>query len=315
MASETWVCGIGGWSPSPIHPIGHGQLTFHKLADRNRYEIELGFSHRGDEKLLEVRDYRQGLSLSNRPGWLTPVAFAICYAEAAEELLGLAPSPAGRQSREAILQLQTVIGACGWLAGVAEWLSQPAAPWLQLREELLQVHEQLTGGRLHDSFIRLGGVAAAFPGEMIESAVDRIGPQRLPEIDLAPLAGSGRLEVGAAEFHGDASERVARYWQRASELLASVPSALTEIDPAAPVNVQLPKVVRVPVGQSWSSRPTATGTSGLWLHSNGGKSPIRVSLQPASRTQLSAILETAETLEQLQVLLATVPLCPGEIER
>lgn len=293
-------------------------------APTGRYRVELGFSHRGDEKLLEARDFRQGLSLVNRPGWLTPAALAVCYAEAAEELLGLKPAPAGRQLREAVLSLQAVAGGLGWLAGIADWQGVDPGPWLVGRERLLAVHEQLTGGRLHDAIVRLGGVAAAPKG--LAAAAAELANFKPPAPPVAALAGRAAVPASVAAAAGwqwltpnggDAADRVTGYDQWLRRELAELPARLAAIDPSAPVNVQLPKSVRVPVGQAWASRHSATGQNSLWLHSDGGKTPLRVSLVTASSRSLAAIEAASLGRDEAEVcdLLATVPICPGEAER
>src|SRR5215471_10106334 len=55
------------------HPSAHGMLRLRLTLDGDRItaaEPEIGFMHRGAEKLFEARDYRQIIVLANRHDWL-----------------------------------------------------------------------------------------------------------------------------------------------------------------------------------------------------------------------------------------------------
>jgi NADH-quinone oxidoreductase subunit D len=95
-------------------------------------------------------------------------------------------------------------------------------------------------------------------------------------------------------------------------------ATLTQINATAgPIDVTLPKVVRVPVGQSYQLCRATTGTVGVWLHSDGGKSPLRVALTSPSLLALGTWQETSrgKSLENALGDLFALPLCYGEIER
>ena len=58
----------------PHHPSSHGGLRLRLHVEGDRIvacEPEVGYLHRGVEKLFEVRDYRQILVLANRHDWLS----------------------------------------------------------------------------------------------------------------------------------------------------------------------------------------------------------------------------------------------------
>jgi NADH:ubiquinone oxidoreductase subunit D len=98
------------------------------------------------------------------------------------------------------------------------------------------------------------------------------------------------------------------------DLLSSLSTAL-EVNGA--FDVQLPKVVKVPRGQSFKQRPTAFGIYGVWLHSDGGKSPQRLSLTPPAISALSRLQSAAIglDLEEFKSLLIHSPISIGELER
>ena len=55
------------------HPSTHGMLRLRLVldGDRSSGRADVGFMHRGAEKLFEVRDYRQIIVLANRHDWLS----------------------------------------------------------------------------------------------------------------------------------------------------------------------------------------------------------------------------------------------------
>ena len=61
----------------PHHPSTHGALRLRLRLEAERIvacEPDVGYLHRGVEKLFEVRDYRQIVVLANRHDWLSAFA-------------------------------------------------------------------------------------------------------------------------------------------------------------------------------------------------------------------------------------------------
>lgn len=304
-------------STSGLHPLCHSTLDFTNL--------DISTQHRGDEKLLENRDYRQGLSLINRHNWLTPAAAEIAYAECAEELLGIAISPRAKALRELTLRLQIASGRLLHVIGVLDFLNQDFSQLLSIREHLNSLHESITGVRMHSSQVRIGGVADDFVE--YKKALTELNKSFIGEIDFSPLNDVGGLTTQAkndwaitgipSETHDAASrmhfelEKIRSSIKKAAEILNSL-EAMT-----GAVNIQLPKVVRVPVGNSYKISESATGRVGIWLHSDGEKTPLRVGLRAPSAKNLQAILNFKDfgTEGDFVAWLLTIPMCPGEIAR
>jgi len=92
----------------PMHPLAQGHLLLDTAVSDGRIShlrISPRLQHRGDEKLLENRDYRQGLSLINRNNWLMPAACELAYAQACESLMGLRVPDRARALRTLSLAL------------------------------------------------------------------------------------------------------------------------------------------------------------------------------------------------------------------
>ena len=279
---------------SAMHPLGQGHMTLHgHLQDGKLTTVEavFGASHRGDEKLLEQRDFRQGLSLINRHNWLTPVAAEIAYAQACEELMGLTPPPRALALRELVLELQN---ATGWLQLLAA--VEQSTTLLQARESLVELTERITGARLHVSFIRLGGVAS----DVSEDGVADI------------LTATANIDLSTASVqHADMARLVIDHLNQ----VRAVTETLKDIEGA--IAVTLPKVVRVPVGQAYAECIATTGRVGVWVHSDGAKSPLRVGLRAPSLMTIDEWSRDAigRSLDDALNELLRLPICYGEIER
>jgi NADH:ubiquinone oxidoreductase subunit D len=272
-----------------LHPLGQGSLNLHIELHEGLIN-ECGFDatsqHRGDEKLLENRDFRQGLSLINRNNWLSAASAEVAYAVACEDLMGLQPPPRAIALRKIAVQLSSLIGEVTFLAALAE--KSDIHRYLEFRSELMDLQERLTGARMHVSYIRLGGVSHDVSTELLNEIIKTFTCCELP---LSPSATSFRNACIAA--------------------IAEAESL------AGPISVQLPKVVRVPVGQSFAEQPSTTGTVGVWVFSDGNKYPHRVALSApslstlANWTQRCVGLSIDQALEELMQLR----ICLGEIAR
>ncbi|MEY2635417.1 MAG: hypothetical protein RIS75_1357 [Actinomycetota bacterium] len=298
-----------------LHPLSHGELQVSlSLSDERIASCDFhpGFMHRGDEKLLEVRTYRQGLSLINRHQWLSPAAPETAFAQACEELMGLVPPPRAVLLRELVCHIQIVTGILLRLAGVAQTLAQPWRPIIEVREQWLDVHEVITGVRMHSSAVRLGGVSHDCSTEDLESLSQLANASFAFNVDLSALSGLGVInEVDAAQRIHDDINQISQSCTELQRVMGDL--SMTH----GPIASSLPKVVRVPVGSSYKEVQGANGMTGVWLHSDGGTTPHRVHLNTPSFRNLELIEQNAlgKSHHDLWAMLLTMPLALGEIDR
>lgn len=144
-----------------LHPLTHGQFaveldTSDGIILGCRFEV--AGSHRADEKLLEVRDFKQGLALINRHGWLTAPFGETVYAQIIEQALGLTISPRAHALRSLVLALNRAAVDAFWRVIDDELVGTPTS--LVDRERILDVIERVTGARIHTTYVRIGGVSA-----------------------------------------------------------------------------------------------------------------------------------------------------------
>ena len=165
----------------------------------------VGFMHRSDEKVLEVRDYRQDLLLADRHDWVAPFAAEIAAALAIESAMGLVPPERATWARTLLLELTRV--AVG-LRFTGAAVPDPIAAGLD--RGFVDLQESLTGNRVHPMFTRIGGLAAPLPAAWLQQAeawlhevgvalpaiADRSAERWAPLAGVAALAADRALDLG-----------------------------------------------------------------------------------------------------------------------
>ncbi|MEI8055922.1 MAG: NADH-quinone oxidoreductase subunit D [Actinomycetes bacterium] len=178
--------GIGGGGRYPAspestldlgvhHPSAHGLLRLHLRVDGEHIvsaDPEIGFMHRGAEKLMEVRDYRQGLVLANRHDWLSAFAGELGLALTVEHMLGLAVPQRAIWLRTLLAEVTRVFSHLSFLGSfpVGTGTPSPASFAFQERDAVAQLLEEISGGRLHLMLTRIGGLRADAPEGWLERA-------------------------------------------------------------------------------------------------------------------------------------------------
>lgn len=165
-----------------LHPSGHGALRLRCRIDGDRVvaaDPEPGLLHRGTEKLLEARDYRQALMLANRHDWLGATVSEIALATAVEQLLGLEVPRRAVWLRTLLCEMARASAALLHLAGAVcmppHGVAVRDAPGIAAREAWLECLEAFSGGRVHPMAARIGGLAHDAPadwGQRIQAAID-----------------------------------------------------------------------------------------------------------------------------------------------
>jgi NADH-quinone oxidoreductase subunit D len=152
----------------PQHPIS-GQGRFIVITDGEivySIEMDIGYSHRGIEKILEYRNFVQGIVPIERMVMLDTSNITMAYVLAVEKLYDIDPPPRAQYIRTIIMELNRIIShlyALGLFAESAGW--NPAIfLWTTAdREPVLDILEMITGARWSYSFFIPGGVRADLP--------------------------------------------------------------------------------------------------------------------------------------------------------
>src|SRR5215813_8972196 len=120
-----WLPGAGPGGPEFLinlgsaHPSAHGMLRLRLTLDGDQIvaaEPEIGFMHRGAEKLFEARDYRQIIVLANRHDWLGAFASELGVVLAAERLAGIEVPPRAVWARTMLAELNRALSHLAFLS-------------------------------------------------------------------------------------------------------------------------------------------------------------------------------------------------------
>jgi NADH-quinone oxidoreductase subunit D len=160
----------------PSHPATHGVLRLRLELDGEiitRADPDVGYLHRGDEKIAENMTYDQFLPYTDRLDYLAPLANNVHYVLAVEKLLGITGDiPERCQYIRTICCELARISA--HLLGLGAFAMDTGAFTVFLhtfteREKIYYLIEALTGARFTTSHTRVGGLARDLPeGWLVE---------------------------------------------------------------------------------------------------------------------------------------------------
>jgi NADH-quinone oxidoreductase subunit D len=163
LATEEMVLNIG-----PQHPSTHGVLRVVITLDGERItaaEPVIGYMHRAFEKLAEARDYRQIIALVNRHDWLSAFGNEVGVALIVEKMMGLEVPPRATWIRMLMAEWNRILNHLMFLGsyGLELGAMTPMFYAFREREEIQALMEAATGGRLHFTYCRVGGLKDDLP--------------------------------------------------------------------------------------------------------------------------------------------------------
>ena len=185
FATTDMVLNIG-----PQHPATHGVLRLRITLDGERIvhtEPIIGYMHRGVEKLFEVRDYRQIIVLANRHDWLSAFSSELGVVLAVEDMLGMEVPERATWTRMLLAELNRLLNHLMFLGSYPLELGAitPIFYAFRERETIQEVMEELSGGRMHYMFNRVGGLKEDIPAGWLGRATAAVAAvrSRLPQIE------------------------------------------------------------------------------------------------------------------------------------
>lgn len=163
LATEEMVLNIG-----PQHPSTHGVLRVVLTLDGERIssaEPVIGYMHRAFEKLAEYRDYRQIIALVNRHDWLSAFGNELGVAMVVERMMGLEVPARAQWIRMLMAEWNRVLNHLMFLGsyGLELGAMTPMFYAFREREDIQELMESATGGRLHFTYCRVGGLKEDLP--------------------------------------------------------------------------------------------------------------------------------------------------------
>jgi NADH-quinone oxidoreductase subunit D len=185
LATADMVLNIG-----PQHPSTHGVLRLGLTLDGERVlraQPIVGYMHRGAEKLFEVRDYRQIIMLANRHDWLSAFANELGVVLAVERMLGMEVPIRAVWLRTLLAELNRVLNHLMFLGSYPLEIGAitPVFYAFRERETIQAVMEEVSGGRMHFMFNRVGGLKEELPAGWTGRARAAVAAVRgrMPDLD------------------------------------------------------------------------------------------------------------------------------------
>ena len=174
----------------PSHPATHGVLRLVLELDGEiitKATPDIGFLHRGDEKIAENMQYNQFVPYTDRLDYLAPLSNNVAYALAVEKLMDWDIPPRGKAIRTICCETSRISSHLLGLGAMALDLGAMTVFLYTFteREKLYNLFELLTGARFTTSYTRVGGQIRDLPESFIpqlKKFLDDFGPS-LDECD------------------------------------------------------------------------------------------------------------------------------------
>ncbi len=152
----------------PQHPSTHGVLRLVLSLDGETVvamEPDIGYLHRGVEKLAEHEDYVQVEVLTDRLDYVAAMSENLGYVGAVEQLMGLEVPPRAQAIRVILVELQRIASHLVWLGthGLDIGAMTVFFWCFREREMILDLFEGFCGARLTYNSMRIGGLQEDLP--------------------------------------------------------------------------------------------------------------------------------------------------------
>ena len=154
----------------PSHPATHGVLRLVLELDGEiitKADPDIGYLHRGDEKIAENMTYNQFIPYTDRLDYLAPLANNVAYALAVEKLLDIHDKLPERCQYIRVICCE-LARISAHLLGLGAFAMDVGAMTVFLhtfteREKIYNLIEALTGARFTTTYTRIGGLSRDLP--------------------------------------------------------------------------------------------------------------------------------------------------------
>ncbi|RXJ98186.1 NADH-quinone oxidoreductase subunit D [Arcobacter sp. CECT 8986] len=158
----------------PQHPSAHGQMRL--ILELKGEEVvkarpDIGYLHRGMEKMAENMIYNEFLPTTDRMDYIAATSNNYGFALAVEKLLDIEVPRRAEIIRTMLLELNRIVSHIFWLATHALDVGAMSVFLYTFRERefALDLIEDYCGARLTHSAVRIGGVPLDLPASWCEN--------------------------------------------------------------------------------------------------------------------------------------------------
>ncbi len=163
----------------PVHPSTHGVLKFVVEIDQDtmkKVEPEIGFVHRGVEKMAEMKYFNSFMPIADKLDYISALNWEVLYATTVENALGVTVPPRAIYIRTLMCEMQRMMSHLLFLAHVGEDLGNTTLfMWgFRERELLMDLTEEVSGGRLAPMYVSIGGLYYDLPDGFSEKLLSTL---------------------------------------------------------------------------------------------------------------------------------------------
>lgn len=191
----------------PQHPATHGVLRLLLRLDGETVMScvpELGYLHRGYEKMAENMTYMEYIPHTDRLDYTSTMCNNVAYVLAVEKLAGIEVPARAQYIRMMVAELSRIMGH---LVAIGTFAMDVGAVTVFMwtfteREKIQNIYDVLAGARFTTSYTRIGGVAADVTREIITQVKECIDGL-VPIIDeIEKLLNTNRIYIERLEGIG-----------------------------------------------------------------------------------------------------------------
>jgi NADH-quinone oxidoreductase subunit D len=212
---DRWVLNFG-----PQHPATHTTLRLVLELDGERVARctpHIGYLHSGFEKLGEVLDYNQYVTIVSRKDYLSPIANDICWHQAVERLFGIEITPRCKVLRTIMAEVARIQNhlLCVGAAGLDLNAFTGFIYAFNVREKIYDLCDFVSGQRFHPDWTRVGGLMQDLPDDaMFKTLVKKLIREEVPSAvaELEGLLNRNRIFMDRTQGIGVISKQDAIDW-------------------------------------------------------------------------------------------------------